>query len=208
MILYVNGDSNSSGAELEDISNAWPNYLSKKLSWTLVNHAASGCSNDRIYRTTTDYINSLTNYDNLYIIIGWTSWEREEWLVDGEYYQVNASGMNYFPTADLRERYKNWMANYDPDITTVRGNHKWHGKIWDLHQTLSSKGIPHLFFNATMCLKDNNIKDWGNNYIHPYDNNYAYQWFLKNHGFRWTDGYHHREDAQKFWGDYLYDTIC
>ena len=70
MILYVNGDSNSAGAELVNLSNSWFNVLSKELKVELVNQAIGSASNDRILRTTQEFINQHTDdIENYFIII-------------------------------------------------------------------------------------------------------------------------------------------
>jgi hypothetical protein len=50
-------------------------------------------------------------------------------------------------------------------------------------------------------------KDWGKNYLDPYDNELSYYWYLKNHGWHTTDNNHYTDDAQVAWADVLYNYI-
>ena len=45
------------------------------------------------------------------VIIGWSTWEREEWLHEGTYYQVTASGTDDVPP-ELHSKYKKWEKKY------------------------------------------------------------------------------------------------
>ena len=112
MILYVNGDSHSAGAEainshcfaeddplfhalgrIPHPDNERVSYgclLANALYAVLVCDAESGSSNDRIIRTTQEYLK--TEKPDA-VIIGWSTWEREEWLHDGQYWQINAGGV-------------------------------------------------------------------------------------------------------------------
>jgi hypothetical protein len=209
MILYVNGDSNSAGTEV-DIKQSWPRLLQQKLGFNLINQARSGDSNPGILRTTRDFLNR-TETENMLVIIGWTSWEREEWKYDGSYYSVNASGKDSVPP-ELVDSYKNWVLEQD-DSARFKKSKILHQEIFELHQTLQAKKIPHLFFNALMpfqheTLTDNSSKfNWGTNYLEPYNNDYAYYWFLKQQGYEPTAGNHYREPAQRCWADFLYNYI-
>lgn len=207
MILYVNGDSNSNGCECKNIEQSWPVLLSNKLNATLVNKATSGCSNARIIRTAS---NALAHTDrNTFVIIGWTSWEREEWLHQSQYYDVNSGGHNGLPD-ELHERYKQWVTEQGPDQQSIKSRNM-HEQIHRLHRSLKDRRIPHLFFNALMPFQHNLLdpvhKEWGKNYLGPYDNDWSYYWYLKNHGWKHTDNHHYTDDAQQVWADVLYNYL-
>jgi hypothetical protein len=74
--------------------------------------AESASSNDRILRTTRDWLRQQVTYDDVLVIIQWSTWEREEWLHDGVYYQVGASGIDDVPQA-LQEKYRNFVIGTD-----------------------------------------------------------------------------------------------
>lgn len=207
MILYVNGDSNSNGSECKDLAKSWPQLLANRLGSTLANEAKSGTSNPRIMRVASD---ALANSDrNTIAIIGWTSWEREEWLHQGQYYDVNAGGHDVLPPV-LQERYKQWVVGQGPK-EQARKSKAMHEQIHRLHRSLKDRRIPHLFFNALMPfqhrLMDPLHKDWHNNYLGPYDNDSSYYWYLKNRNWKPTNNNHYTEDAQAVWADVLYNYI-
>jgi hypothetical protein len=102
VILYVNGDSHSAGAEAvntysfaQDDSLYWnmdrephPDNLRVSYGCELANmlgailqcDAESASSNDRIIRTT---YKALDIVKPELVIIGWSTWEREEWWHQG-----------------------------------------------------------------------------------------------------------------------------
>lgn len=206
-MLYVNGDSNSNGSECTDYNNSWPALLAKKIQCKLINEAKSGTSNSRIMRVAS---NALANSDqNTIVVIGWTSWEREEWVHNNQYYDVNAGGHDVLPPV-LQERYKQWVIQQGPK-EQARKSKAMHEQIHRLHRSLKDRRIPHLFFNALMPfqhkLMDPLHKDWNNTYLGPYDNDLSYYWYLKNQGWKPTDNNHYTEDAQAEWADVLYNYI-
>lgn len=221
MIIYVNGDSHSAGAEIQNsycFAKDDPLYhgLGRKphpdnipLSYGCIianmfraifdTDAESASSNDRIIRTTKQYLES--NTPDL-IIIGWSTWEREEWLLDGVYWQINAGGIGDDWPQEIKNRYPLWIKNID-HAAVERAQHE---KIWQLHQELKNKNIPHLFFNSYLSFKFTQTPyDWGDNYIAPYDNNYTYYHWLSSKGYHtvYPDSYHYGSDAHYAWAEFL-----
>jgi hypothetical protein len=166
MILYVNGDSHTAAAECvnshafaaddskywmmqrlphpDNIQRSWGKLLSQRLSCGFKCDAESASSNDRIIRTTRNWI--AANQHNLYktlMVIQWSTWEREEWLIGNEYFQVNSSGIDDIPAA-YQQKYKEFVADIDWDTKT----REWHETIWQFHLELESAGIKHIFFNG------------------------------------------------------------
>jgi len=240
LIVYVNGDSNSAGAEAvkpacfaEDDPLYWrlgrqphPDNLAASYGCELANRlgaildcdAESASSNDRIMRTTRRYLEN--NKPDL-LIIGWATWEREEWLHDGTYYQVTASGTDAVPP-ELAERYRNWVIGQ----TTATREDKmlaWHQRIYQLHLDLETAGIRHVFFNCfsdfaniasgqiTTDNSDNpnrsGLHEWNHSYIGPYDKQLTYYQWLTNQGFQATKHYHFLAEAHRAWADYLYEFL-
>ena len=207
MILYVNGDSNSAGADLVDRSQSWPQLLADRLGFTLINESKSGASNPGIMRVTSDAI--AHSDKNTLVMIGWTSWEREEWFHQNQYYNVNSGGHDTLPT-ELQEQYKEWITKQNPASQAAKSL-QMHSQIHRLHRSLIDRRIPHLFFNALMPFQHNlldpNQLDWHKNYIGPYDNDLSYYWYLKNHGQKPNKNNHYGKDAQGIWADVLYNHI-
>ena len=229
MILYVNGCSHSAAAEAAsphawacDDGNLWQHgeephpanlavsygrHLADALGAELICQASSGGSNDRTIRTTLDWI--AKNQDKLqdtFMVLQWTTWEREEWFHNGRWYQVNASGIDIVPP-ELEERYKNYIVNIDWDVKTLDA----HNKIWALHQHLKNLKIRHVFFSGHSSFSDiyENRQNWGLNYIDPYYREKTYNAVLKNNGFEYVNpkSFHFGADAHCFWAKYLLQYI-
>ena len=165
MIIYVNGDSHSAGAELvkdycfaqddkkychlgrlphpEAVPLTFTACLAYKLGCEYVLDAQSASSNDRILRRTLSYLEDNTN---AFVIVGWTTWEREEVWYNDRYYQLTASGTDSVP-AELEQEYKDWVAEQTNDTLRVKQEY-WHNKIYNFHIDLQQKQIQHLFFNS------------------------------------------------------------
>lgn len=225
MILYVNGDSHSAGAEAvndycfaEDDplyyalgraphpDNERVSYgcnIANELYAILHCDAESASSNDRIIRTTKKYIQDEGHPDA--IIIGWATWEREEWLHNDTYYQVTASGTDSVPL-ELEQKYKQWVI----DTTAQRASTELetHHKIYKFHNELLDLKIPHLFFNTYSCfshIRLNGLSQytWGDNYIDPYSEDLTYyKWSIDN-GCKPKSGFHFGVDAHRKWADFL-----
>jgi hypothetical protein len=210
MILYVNGDSNSSGHELAEVSHSWACLLGRKFNIELVNQSKAGTSNPSILRTTKNFLSAQKD-QKIFVVIGWTSWEREEWYFENCYYDVNAGGHDKLPT-ELQERYKVWVTQQD-GYAQYNKSKILHAEIYQLHKTLQLQNVPHLFFNAVMPFQHEVLGDptlgenWEDCFLYPYLNEWSYYWYLKNQGFIPTAGNHHLDNAQQLWADILYNYI-
>lgn len=228
MILYVNGDSHAAAAECvtphawaEDDGMYWglgqqphPDNLRASFGCELANSldsilicdAQAGCSNDRIIRTTRDWIEH--NQDSLsdtVMVIQWSTWEREEWLHNGIYYQVGASGTDSVP-AELQEKYRHYIIGLDWAEKTRTA----HDQIWRFHLELLEQGIRHVMFNGNNHFAETqNRMDWVANYVRPYDPESTYDRVLKNNGFTTvnTNSWHFGPAAHCFWAEYLLQYI-
>jgi hypothetical protein len=209
MILYVNGDSNS--ANRAD-GKFWTEKLQNYLNCDTINQASSGGSNPRILRTTYEFFrNHADTACDFFVVIGWTSWEREEWFFQDQFYQVNASGLDTVPE-ELKTRYTNWIADKEA-ICQINKSRQLHKEIIDLHLMLKTLNVKHLFFNALMpfqheVLSNSELRfDWKHNFIGPYENDLSYYWFLKKQGYIADNNYHHTELAQLCWAEFLIEYI-
>ena len=205
MILYVNGDSHSYGHDAGGPQFSYGKHLADKLHADFICHAKSGSSNSRIVRTTREYLK--TNTPNC-IIIGWSTWEREEWLHNGQYFSVDGSGCSNLPK-ELQQQYKNWVITKDHN--NLADEQLAHQEIWNLHLELLEKQIPHLFFNCYLYFENINIFnqpkfDWGDNYLNPYDT-VTYWNYLNGQGFKSNKWHHFGADAQETWANYLYPYL-
>jgi len=228
LILYVNGDSHSAGAEAvnqfgfahddprytslgrrphpDNLRASYGALIAKELGATLYCDAESASSNSRIMRTTNEYLK--TNHPDL-LIIGWATWEREEFHSDGQCYQFTA-GMNVVDCwppipKHVQEAYKSWVVDADPN----KKAQYWHDAIYELHQNLNQQQIPHLFFNTLHDFNHDFIQrvDWGNSYIGPYDPKLTYWHWLDANGYKSNKWYHFGADAHRAWANHLTKII-
>lgn len=197
MILFVNGDSHTAAAEAanphafaEDdvdltylgrtphpanLAVSWGRRLSETLKAGFHCAAESASSNARILRTTRDWLRQQVSYDDVLVIIQWSTWEREEWLYDGTYYQVGSSGIDDVPQP-LQEKYRNFVISTDWKLKTQQA----HDYIWAFHQELADQGIKHIFFNGNNDFSQiTDHHDWGHNYIGPYDPKQTYSSIIR-----------------------------
>jgi len=239
LIVYVNGDSHSAGCDAvhpasflgddnkytnllknnkiwkdeiywsphpDNLKVSYGQRLSDALNATLHCHARSASSNDRILRTTYQY---LQEFKPDLIIIGWSTWEREEWFDEDEgiWYQVNGSGIDLIPNK-WHERYKKYV---NGSLQNPAWNNKvitLHNKMWQLHLYLNELRIPHLFFNTYNTLKvlahENlvTIPDWKHNYLDPYSN-FSFFSYLVSQGCKHNKSNHFGPDAHKKWTEFL-----
>ena len=229
MILYVNGDSHTAAAEAvnphafaEDDANlhhlgrlphpdnlavSWGKKLSVLLKMSFFCDAESASSNDRIIRTTKEYINNYTqDYSNLFVVIGWSTWEREEWLIDDVYYQINASGADIVPDSHV-SKYKEY-------VSSVNWKHKTnqaHADIDELHEWLDDKNIKHIFFNGNNTFNQIRTKfDFGTSYVEPYNKKFSYHDYLIDNGISTVSpkSYHFGEDGHTTWAKLLLNYIA
>ena len=201
MMLYVNGDSHTAAAEAvnphafaeddpalfylgraphpENLEVSWGRLLSLTLKTGFRCNAESGGSNARIIRTTNEWLNGPgRDFLGQLVIIQWSTWEREEWLHDNEYLQIGASGTDNVPPA-LSARYKEFVATADWRKKTEQA----HDEIWNFHQELKKQKIKHIFFNGNNDFSAiTKHKQWGADYIGPYDPAQTYNAIIRSKG--------------------------
>jgi hypothetical protein len=117
--LYTNGDSWTHGDEIVDLPgydsastkyyNTWPWFLSQSLNIPIcVNDAQGGASNIRIFRRTLDYINKWIGQgkspNDLLIVLGWTTPERNEVAHTEAIYSMTVQDYLRFHSIDVDEK--------------------------------------------------------------------------------------------------------
>jgi hypothetical protein len=224
MILYVNGDSHTAAAEAvtphafaEDDSQyfylgraphpanlavSWGRRLADTLKMGLNCQAQAGGSNARIMRTTREHLFRPDVIPGQYfVIIQWSTWERQEWFFEDVWHQVGASGTDGVPEV-LRERYRQFVSAIDWRACV----HDQHAHIWDFHQELQDHGIRHVFFNGNNDFSlIKHQKPWGLNYIGPYDSKSTYSAWLQRQGFQTVapDSWHFGPEAHTAWARFV-----
>ena len=228
MMLYVNGDSHTAGAEAvnshafaeddpelfylgraphpENLAVSWGKLLSLALNTGFRCDAESASSNSRIIRTTREWLfGNGAGHHNQLVIIQWSTWEREEWEYNGITYQVNGSGIDHIP-AEAAERYRDYIIGLDWRQKTLEA----HNDIWAFHQELVAQNIPHVFFNGNNDFSSiTDQKDWGISYIGPYDPASTYHAQLQAAGIETVmpDSYHYGRNGHSWWFKYLLNYI-
>jgi hypothetical protein len=232
MILYTNGDSHTAAAEAvntfafaeddrlyfhlrrkphpDNLAVSWTVALSNFLKMAYHTDAESASSNDRIIRTTKEWIENTKDTvepQEVLMIIQWSTWEREEWVINGEKYQVNASGIDEVPD-ECVDQYKQWIADINWDQKTYEA----FLKIINFHEELNELGYEHIFFNGNNCffnIKEEDRYDFGKSYIEPYLPEGTYDGWLQNNGFDKviTSNYHYGQEAHAAWAKHLLQHI-
>lgn len=227
MILYVNGDSHTAAAEAvnvhafaeddskyfylgraphpDNLQVSWGKLLSLSLQAGFHCGAESASSNSRIIRSTKEWLDTIQNQNEVLVIIQWSTWEREEWLHDGVYYQVNASGIDHVPQP-LQEKYRHYIVGIDWEYKTQQA----HDEIWQFHEELEAQGIKHIFFNGnTDFSKITDCKDWGTSYVHPYDPDYTFSSLIEAANIQTVspNSYHYGKDGHSFFNRFMLQYI-
>lgn len=229
MILYVNGDSHSAGAEAvntycfaeddsryrtlgrlphpDNLAVSYGQILADKMSCNLHCDAESASSNHRIIRTTWDYIK---NQNPDFVVIGWSTWERKEFqdLKTGIHWQVNAGGVG----ADWPEWLKSEYPEFVRSIDWGNEMRHSHSKVHQFHLDLQRRNIRHLFFNTYSYFDADQLGQtytWDNCYLEPYNPQGTYYEWCIDKGFDPVskNSYHFGADAHRAWGEHLYTQI-
>jgi len=228
MMLYVNGDSHTAGAEAvnshafaeddpalfylgraphpDNLAVTWGKTLSLALRAGFRCDAESASSNARILRTTREWLaGGGAGHPDQLVMIQWSTWEREEWEHNGTYLQVGASGTDHVPQ-ELQEKYRQFVIGTDWEYKTQQA----HQEIWQFHNELTELGIKHIFFNGNNEFgKITDQKDWGLNYIGPYDPAQTYNALIGSVGIETVapNSWHFGRDGHSFFSRFLLNYI-
>ena len=200
-MIYINGDSHSAGAELiedycfaeddrryiahgrrahpEAVPLTFGYKIAQALNQPFFLEAESASSNSRILRTAEKTISETNDKRNLFVIIGWTTWEREEWKYLDGYIQVTASGTDSVPE-HMQEQYKQWVIEQTPQ-EHERKKQQWSERIKQFSSLLDSLSVRHLFFHTseyTQYLIDNDYKTVNNGHHFGSDAHTAWYKYL------------------------------
>jgi hypothetical protein len=227
MILYVNGDSHTAAAEAvnnhafaeddpayfymgraphpENLAVSWGKLLSASLRAGYHCDAESASSNTRIIRTTREWLKTQGYDQDLLVIIQWSTWEREEWLHENVYYQVNGSGVDDVPQ-EMQEKYKQYVIGIDWKQKTEDA----HKEIWAFHKELEEQGIKHIFFNGNNDFGPlTDRKDWGTSYIGPYDPTQTFNFLIQDQGIQTVapKSWHFGKDGHSYFHRFMLQYI-
>ncbi len=159
MLVYANGCSMTYGAELVDDldpdpdrqryreEHSWPARLGDFLdAGQVVNDAVISGSNDRILRTTIDWLTGhreIVEKGHLLVVIGWSGAMRREFYVDGDFRQVIPYQQHQHTDVQrLTDVYRE-LAWHDHESGT-----RLLTQILSLQSFLRLHRVPYLFFDS------------------------------------------------------------
>ena len=228
MLLLANGCSHTAGAEIEYLlqgkcyEKAYPKYIAELLGWNYENIADSGASQERIIRTTIDWIGrNYKKYKNteIFVVIMWSGPSRIEFYDDtlSRYTQI-------VPNNDIvyKQQFTNTQYVYYKSYVAIQNRPaqmiKWYNNIILMQSYLANLKINYLFLNATETLPISNTSN-SKQFLHlaAQINYKKYPWahmqensyfnVLKNRGFKPPShapvGGHMEADGHKYYGEYL-----
>jgi len=204
-VIYINGDSHSAGAEIingycfaaddrryiawgsrahpEAIPYTYGYKIAQALNQPFFMDAESASSNARILRTTRQFVEQTQNKNKLFCIIGWASWEREEWKYQDGFLQITASGIDSVPES-MEEEYKKWVIKQTPEERKLKEKF-WADKIAQFSEELTEQNIKHIFFHTDEYTK-----------------------YLTEQGYQTVNGgYHFGADAHTAWYKHLLPQV-
>jgi hypothetical protein len=159
-MIVANGCSFTEGYYLDNTESAWPDQLGKLINHSVVNLSQGGGSNQRIFRTTIDY---LTTNTPEYLIIGWTDISRFEFpIINGTYARITNTDVLFqeplVSNPDQQQIHQFYYKNlFNPYLNTI----DLLNYIITIQELCYAKNIKHLFFHAfTIPRFDSILKDY------------------------------------------------
>ena len=216
--LYVNGDSHVAGAYLDkmyqpDISFA--GLLAKKHNVNYVNHALAGGSNDRIIRTSKEYLKDADPLSTAVFIV-WSTFERTEWFYQNFWHQI--CGQPTYEPHDNQKLNKLWKeytdafwhdTNNESSIFYFSRAIETQYKIKEFSVWLNSKGYRHLFAHAhsSFFIKKSGFEiEWNDNVWllnKPYDNSITFCSKVIELGHKPDQSWHFDDKAHRDYAEYI-----
>ena len=218
----------------EDFYNKlnWAGHLKDHLNAKhLVNDAFGGGSNQRIVRTTLDYIKSLSrkDYAKTLIVIGWTNCGRDEIYFNKAWQKLN-NRQPFSHTFDYEQdslsdaEKKKLDKIHDQYIAGLFDEHTkikyYFDSSYMLSNTLKNLGIAHLFFNAipvwfdadhqigsspwSIHFKDINLQNKNKNFLNIEDSFNIHVFDKKLPTGQWG---HPAPTAHQSWARYIHNKI-
>lgn len=159
MFLFANGCSFTWGGELNDRKDAYPTLLSKKLNYELIDYSECGASNDKILRTSIDFLTDSIGKgyktSEIKVVIGWSGISRREF-----YDEYSNNWQKITPT----------MTNTNPHATAhfkylqseKQDNIRFYHQVLLLQSFLKQNNIDYFFFRIDDGQTKSMIKDGSN----------------------------------------------
>lgn len=198
----------------------------------VVNYAKGGASNDRIYRTTIQFINDhYYNLHEYFFLIGWTSSDRSELTLLGD---VNTNIIKQKTSAQI-EQMTDWIIKQDINIVQTTSddfgniidnknnylNDFWYNfsplygeikkinYIIGLESLLKSLNVKYYFYNAIGTLPVRVTKLINESHFYkPFTDNGTEFKYLKKAGFKTNPICNHFDhDATEHWAEIIFNEI-
>jgi hypothetical protein len=219
-ILYANGDSWSAGDEfsidnpmdqIKRYYSTWPSVLANQMQIPIiVNESLAGGNNYRIYRKTKEfifsYIGKNKNPEELCIVIGWTTPERNEVYLNGAYHSLTVNNEFYMQIKDYATYKKIFYSHLD-DTECIKSQVS---QMQSLRMICNGLGIkyydfialgydPNVYNSASiehynLPLKNLYLKNTWHKYVH--DNNHPLH-----------PNRHPTIETNKLWAELLYNEL-
>lgn len=218
MKLLVSGCSHSAGSEIESIwhpgspERAYGGHLKNLFGFTdYVNIAGPGFSNQWIYHKTVEYLETVEDPSEWFVIIGWTNasrlavydHEREEMV----HLCPNHRNLSVYGDS-IQRAYDHLYRTMLPIQDSIQTEHT---RIIGMQSLLKQMGIPYLFFDAVCSNHEQSnpkLIDLSRYYLYGEENNTYWRNFTLNHWDqteRWAN--HAPESYHKFWATKLAEFI-
>lgn len=208
-MILINGDSWTGGPTYKNLTDHWPYQMAEKYNLQMTNLAFGGVSNQRIFRTTIEYL-----YNNkelpTHLIIGWSTRERYELpSVEGYYMRITSSACEWF--VDIPKKV--------PSLEIIRElfyKHMYHEEL------MEKSFINNLLIIQDICkLKDikllNFFSAWSNKTLLEnqqvdkstwiLDPSTSMDLYLRNKGFGRTPSHHTDVQGQQYWADFVHSHL-
>jgi len=211
--LYVNGDSHTAGTYLENLSDnkkCFSALLANRYDLTHTNEALAGGSNNRIIRLSKEHLRNADPTRTV-VLIGWSTFERTEWHVDGQWHQICGQPLYEIKIPKLKKYWKDYTDKVwnDPNWTFYHARSiECQHDILDFHHWLKKKNFKHLFFHAHKEFTVDKIfrLDWpGNIWLgnDPYNASLSFTQHSLKKGHSPDAWYHFDYDAHKDYADFI-----
>jgi hypothetical protein len=205
-MILVNGDSWTGGPTYPSVDDHWPYQMAKKHNLSLTNLAWAGASNQRIFRTTVEFLHECKETPT-HLIIGWSDISRYEFPTSiGEYIRITSIGCDIkgvIPHYNmLKDAYYNHM--YNEELMYKQLTHN----IFILQNICKSKNIKFLNFNSFKSyetLQTDSKTDNENWIIDPKETMDRILKFTLNFGV--IQSKHTTVEGQRYWADFVYSKL-
>lgn len=235
-VLYVNGCSHSAGSEISypgsyreqnDLDQSFGGIVAKNYNLIHVNDALPGASN-KIIQTSTIYsiLNLLEKYDpsEIFVIIGWSGYDRAELIWDDQLYTVNAGTVNEtnfdsYPKV-IQRKMECWVETVD---TRNESQNDFALTYFSVSNFLKLNKIDYFFFNAVTAtalpeknclhpLSGNKVNqklfsliETDPNFFYPFDPEKTFTKYLIEKHSMFEEGrrYHFGKNAHKDWANII-----